>query len=370
VLVVSVTVLGRSLFSVLRVNPGFEARGVLALQVALPSASYNPDRVVRFYSALQSAVGQRLGPRAVSYIDEIPLTGDRGRTVVSLHPTDEGREAVLRAVATGYFDVMRVPVVAGRGFEPRDNASAPPRAVVSESVAQRLFGAEQSLGHQVWLTATRQMAEIVGVVGEVKHRALDETTTPTVYLSALQAPSHGSIVVVRSALPDADSIAAVREEVGRLDRNLPVYGTRAMLAVVASSPGVPARRVLTATFLGFALLGVVLSATGLFGVVAHDVACRRKELALRIALGADASRLLRATLGQGARMVGSGLLAGGLLSFWAASALGNVLVTADHWDALSIGGAALVLIIVAAGAVLPAAVRAARTDPLVALRSE
>ena len=370
VLVVSVTVLGRSLFSVLRVHPGFEASGVLTLQVALPSASYNRDRVVEFYSALQSAVAQRLGPQAVSYIDEIPLTGDRGRTVASLRQTDEGREAVLRAVATGYFDVMRVPVVAGRGFEPRDNASAPPRVVVSESVAQRLFAAEPPIGRQVWLTATRQMAEIIGVVGDVKHRALDETTAPTVYLSALQAPSHGSIVVVRSSLPDADAIAAVREEVGRLDRNLPVYGTRPMLAVVAASPGVPARRVLTATFLGFALLAVVLGAIGLFGVVAHDVACRRTELALRIALGADASRLLRATLGQGAWMVGSGLMAGGLLSFWAARALGNVLVTADHWDALSIGGAALVLIIAGTPAVLPAAVRAARTDPLVALRAE
>ena len=116
---------------------------------------------------------------------------------------------------------------------------------------------------------------------------------PTVYLSAWQSPSRSSIVVVRSARPDADVIAAVREEVARLDRDLPVYRMRSMQDVVAASPGVPARRVLTATFMGFALLAVVLGGIGLFGVVAHDVACRRAELALRIALGADPMRILQ-----------------------------------------------------------------------------
>ena len=139
-------------------------------------------------------------------------------------------------------------------------------------MAERLFAFEQPIGRQIWLAATAQMAEIIGVVGDVKHRALDEALLPTVYLSALQSPSRSSIVVVRSARPDADVIAAVREEVARLDGNLPVYGVRSMQDVVAASPGVPARRVLTATFMGFALLAVVLGAIGLFGVVAHDVA--------------------------------------------------------------------------------------------------
>jgi ABC-type antimicrobial peptide transport system permease subunit len=141
-------------------------------------------------------------------------------------------------------------------------------------------------------------------------------------------------------------------------------------ATVAASPGVPARRVLTATFMGFALLAVVLGAIGLFGVVAHDVAARRGELALRVALGADPMRILSATFGQGAMMVGSGLAVGGLLSIWAARALSGVVVATNHFDILSIGVPAVVLLVVGAGAVLPAAWRAARTDPLIALRSE
>src|SRR5207253_3700507 len=101
----------------------------------------------------------------------------------------------------------------------------------------------------VWLAAAAQTAEIVGIVGDVKHRALDEIPAHTVFLSARQAPSRSSIIVVRSARPHADVIAAVREEVARLDGDLPVYTTRSMDDVVAMSPGVPARRVLTATFL-------------------------------------------------------------------------------------------------------------------------
>jgi putative ABC transport system permease protein len=370
VLLASVTLLGGSLLRLLKVNPGFDARGVLALQVSVPAASYNLERVVSFYSALQSALEERLGPRSIAIINEIPLTGDRGRSLVGLRPGDVGPEAVAREAGPAYFDVMRIPTVAGRSFEPRDNASAPPRVVISESLAERLFASAQPIGRQIWLAAGAQPAEIIGVVGDVKHRALDEAFLPTVYLSSSQAPSRSRIVVVRNARPDADVIAAIREEVGRLDGNLPVYSVRSMQEVVAASPGMPARRVLTATFMGFAVLALVLGAIGLFGVVAHDVASRRAELALRIALGADPTRILSATLGQGAVMVGSGLAVGGLLSIWAAHALGGAGFATDRLDAVSVGGPAAMLIIAGAAAVLPAARRAAHTDPLIALRSE
>jgi putative ABC transport system permease protein len=371
VLLTSVMLVGRSLRSVLNVNPGFDARGVLTLSVSVPAARYTTlDRVVSFYSALQSALEERLGPHTIAIVDELPLTGDRGRSLVSARPTDVGREAVVREAGTAYFDVMRIPIVAGRSFDRRDNSSAPQRVVVSEWLAKWLFAFEQPIGRQIWLAATAQVAEIVGVAGDVKHRALDEAPAPTVYLSAWQSPSRSRHVVVRSARPDADVIAAVREEVARLDRDLPVYSRRSMRDVVAVSPGVPARRVLTAAFLGFALLAVVLGGIGLFGVVAHDVACRRRELGIRIALGADPRRIMSATLGQGGLMVGFGLAAGSVLSIWAARALSGVTVATDRFDALSMGVAAAVLMVAGAGAVLPAAWRAARTDPLIALRSE
>jgi ABC-type antimicrobial peptide transport system permease subunit len=143
-----------------------------------------------------------------------------------------------------------------------------------------------------------------------------------------------------------------------------------MREVVNASPGVPARRVLTATFTAFALLAFVLGAIGLFGVVAHDVARRRVELALRLALGADPRRILRTTLSQGVSMVVVGLLAGAVLSFWASRALGAMVFASDRLDVLTIGLAAVLLVVTGLVAVLPAALRAARTDPLIALRVE
>lgn len=371
VLLVSMALLGRTLLDVLAVSPGFEAHGLLTFQLSLPVATYpGPERVVSFYSTLQNALQERLGSRSVSIVDELPLTVDRGRTVVSLRRLETGPEAVVRTASPGYFDVMRIPLVGGRSFGPEDNSAATPRVVISESLAGRLFASEQPIGRRIWLAAQAQMADVVGVVGDVKHRALDEALLPTVYLSALQAPSPSSIVIVRSARPDADVIAAVRAEAARLDGNLPVYRVRPMQDVVTVSPGVSSRRLLTAAFTASALVALVLSAIGVFGVAAHDVACRRAELALRMALGADSMRLLRATFGQGATLVGWGLAVGALLSIWAARALSGVVFTTAASDVLGVGLAAAVLMATGAGAVLPAALRAARTDPLVVLRNE
>jgi putative ABC transport system permease protein len=370
VLLACVTLLGGSLVRWLKMNPGFTPRGVLAMQVSVPAATYNVERIESFYSTLQHALEERFGPRSSAIVNEIPLTGDRGRSLVSVTSSDRGREAVVREAGPDYFDVMRIPIIAGRSFEPRDNASVPLRVLISKSLAEKLFPVEQPTGRQIWLAARAQTAEIIGVVGDVKHRTLGEALSPTVYLSALQSPSRSSIIVVRSSRSDADAIGVVREEVARLDGNLPVYRVRSMEEVVAASPGMPARRVLTATFTGFALLALVLGAIGLFGVVAHDVASRRAELALRIALGADPMRILTATLWRGASMVGSGLAMGGVLSIWAARALSGAGFASDRFDVLSVSAPAAMLIIASGAAVLPAARRAARTDPLIVLRSE
>ena len=141
-----------------------------------------------------------------------------------------------------------------------------------------------------------------------------------------------------------------------------------MSDVLAVSPGVPDRRILTAAYTGFALLAVVLGGLGLFGVAAHDVATRRSELALRLALGADSADLLRATLGQSALLVAAGLALGGLFSIWTSRALGRV--DFCGFDARSIALPTAVVVAAGIAAVLPAARRAARTDPTIALRGE
>ena len=273
---------------------------------------------------------------------------------------------------------MRIRTVAGRSFEYEDNAGAPPRVVLSESLAQRLFhtpatgtpgGAAWPIGRRVRVGTNGPEAEVIGVVSDVKHRALDEGLTPTVYQSAPQAPSRSSVLVVRSTQPDADTAAVVRDEVARLDRLLPVYGIRGMQERVDQSPGVPERRLLTAAFAAFALLAVVLSAIGLFGVVAHDVTSRRRELAVRMAVGADPVHIMTSTTGRAVSMVGIGLAAGGLLSLAAKAPLG-ALAGGGQPDILSVGLAVFVLVATAWIAVLPPALRAARTNAAAVLRNE
>jgi predicted permease len=371
VLLVSMTLLGRSLLGLMDVNSGFEPEDVLTMRVSLPAARYPSDeRVASFYSALSAALQERAGVAAFSIVDEIPLTGDRGRSLVSLRPNDVGSEAVVRVAGTGYFDVMRIPLIAGRSFDGRDHSTAPPRVVVSKRLAERLFGSDLPTGRLIWLASLKQSAEIIGVVGDVKQRALDEPILSTVYLSAWQAPSRSSHVVARSTRPDADVIAAVRQEVARLDRDLPVYAVRPMREVVAGSPGVPARRVLTATFMGFALLAVAIVAIGLFGLIAHDVSLRRPELALRIALGAAPARVLGSILRQGASTMGVGLMAGGMMSLWTTQALSGAISPNTYLDGLTIVAPALGLVVVGTAAILPTSLKAARTDPTIVLRGQ
>jgi predicted permease len=374
VLLVSLSLVGRSLRNVLNVNPGFDPRGVLTLAVGLSSATKypGPEGMVSFYSPLYKALEERLGPGTVSMVNELPLTHDGSRGLMRIRPTDPAVEVVRREVGTAYFDVMRIPLLAGRAFDARDDAAAPFRVVVSQSLAERWFPGEQPIGRHLRMgPAGRALAEIIGIAGDVKHRSLDaEGFWPTVYVSAWRSPSRSMLLVVRSQRPDADVVTAVREAVARLDADVPVHTVRPMQDVAAASPGVPARRVLTATFMGFALLAIVLAGIGLFGVVAHDVAARRPELALRLALGADPRRILLHILGQGVWMVGLGLVVGGVLSIWTAGALGSLVFATGRSDPLNIAVAAAVLMIVGAIAVLPEARRAARTDPLSALRSE
>ena len=204
VLLVSLALLGRSLLTVSRTNPGFDPEDVLTLQVSLPSAHYDSAvRVTGFYASLRAALTERLGAGSASIVDEIPLSGGRGVTLVSAGPTQAGLEAMVRSADVAYFDVMRIPILSGRGFDLTDTPSAPPRAVISESLASALFPGESPIGRRVRLRPSLQTADIIGVVGDVRQRALDEPPTPAVYLPGTQAPSNSSIVVVRSQRPDA-----------------------------------------------------------------------------------------------------------------------------------------------------------------------
>jgi putative ABC transport system permease protein len=371
VLLVSMALLGQSLAAALQKHPGFKAEDVMTFGVSVPAPKYAGNREeAAFYATLQQRLDSRLGPGSTAVIDELPLTGDGGRTLVGTTATNADMEAIARTASPSYFDVMSIPLLAGRGFDARDDGSAPRRVVIGAGLAAKLFGTMPATGQAIYLAGPRQTFEVVGVVGDVKHRSVDEAPLDSVYLPVAQEPSRTSRIVVRSARPANDVIAIVRAEVAQLDRDLPVYAALPMSEIVAVSAGMPARRVLTGTFTAFALLALTLSAAGLFGVMAHEVALRRPELALRLALGANPLGLLAATLRQGTAMIGTGVGAGLLLTVWSGKLLTTLAPTTESFSPVASGAAAGLLLIVGLCAVFPAARRAARTDPLAALRAE
>ncbi len=368
VMLASVTLLGAAFVRVLNIAPGFDAGGVLALKLSLPAAAYPDDKVVPFYAALQDAVKARLGGDLVSLINEVPLDGSVSRRVLRVRQLDDaGPEAVVREAAPDYFQVMHIRLIAGRSFDARDGASARRRIVISESLA-RALRMENPIGQQIWYSTT-QPAEVVGIVADVKHQRLDETVEPTAYVPAAQSPSRGMVLVARSMRPDAYVVAAVREEVARLDPAIPVYGVAGLTDIVSRSRGMRERRVITATFAGFGVLAIVLAAVGLFAVTAHDVLSRQKEFALRIAIGARPARVTSHIIRQAGVMVVAGSIAGAVVSVLVNSGLVSAGFATARVSALALGLPTAVVVIGAVLALLPAMRAAMCADPSSILRS-
>jgi putative ABC transport system permease protein len=370
VLLAAVLLVGRSLQRVIAIAPGVAPDGVLTAQISLPRARYRDARaIVSFYEQLEEGLRAHVGPGRVAIVDELPLTGSTaGRIRVAASRTAASNDAVARVAGRGYFELLQIPVIEGRTFDARDSLNGPPGAVISRSLADLVFPNTSSVGHELWLPAASRSVEILGVVGDVKHRSLEEETMPTLYLSAAQQPSGGNYLVLKTGRPDADILDIVRAEVARLDPELPIYAPRTLDAVIAASAGVPVRRVVSTTFAAFALLALVIAAVGVFGVVAHDVSARRLEMALRLALGAHPRRLQSAVLRQASVILLAGLSAGLMSSLLLSRVLDALLYGVTATDTVTIAAVSVLLsATMLVAAILPAR-RAARTNPVDVLR--
>jgi putative ABC transport system permease protein len=374
-LLIGAGLLLRSFARLQAVDAGFRAENVLTLEIAPTGEQYAPGPArVQFFTEAAERVRRMPGVVSVGAVTVLPLAGAGMATSFRVEdqpppaPADRPT-ADIRMVLPGYFETLGIPLRRGRLLGEHDEAGSEIRVVINDTLAKRFFTSEDPLGRHLLVSMSGwTRAEVVGVVGDVRLASLEADPRPTVYWPVAQFPVSSMALVVRTAGDPLALAGAVRAEVSALDPHQPVTRVRTLERVVSESLVQPR---FSALLLGlFAAVAVLLAALGVYGLLADRVAARGRELGLRMALGADRRRILRHVLGQGLALTLAGCVLGLAGGAALSRVLGGLLFRLPPLDAFTFATVPLVLI--AAGLLasyLPAR-RAARLDPMVALRAE
>jgi predicted permease len=378
VLLVAAGLLLRSFERLLNTHPGFDPERVITAQFNLPDSRYAYPQQIAFYDALLPALGGLPGVEAIAAATPLPLSGTTytisfeqvGPAVSAAdHPS-----ADFAMVSPGYFRGMRIPFSRGRDFGPADDDRAPRVVIVNESFAHRYFAGRDPIGQRIkpGLSTTEKETpwrEIVGVVGDVRQHALNEPARPAYFVPYAQGLISALHLVIRTRSDDPASVVeSVRKALARQDRELALHDVQSMQDYLAGS--INGSRFETLLLAAFAALALVLTAVGLYGVVAYGVALRSREFGIRLALGARAGEVLALVLRGGIALAGTGLLVGTVAAAFATRLLAGTLNGVDPLDPMTFGVVAVALFAVAMLASYLPARRATRVDPIRALRCE
>ncbi|PYT31359.1 MAG: hypothetical protein DMG57_05450 [Acidobacteria bacterium] len=377
VLLAGAGLLIRSFWHLLQVNPGFRAEGVIAVGIDPGGQKYGwlisadrGRRLVRFFDEIRRNVAAIPGVEAVALSDSLPLDRDRGFYIRPAGRTYRGLNetplASIHVVTSAYFRVMGVPLKRGRTFMEQDTADSAVVMLVNETMARNLWPGEDVLGQFAEIAGRK--AQVVGLIGDVRHSALDQQAGNEAYLLFAQYPYTFMDLVVRTNLEPGALAPAIRKAVWAVDRDQPLAQFRTIQQIIDRT--LSPRRFSMMLLAAFAGLAIVLASVGTYGVMAYSVAQRTHEIGIRMALGAEPVDAVRLVVGHGVTLAGIGVvvgLAGALaLTRW----LGSQLYGVSPADPLNLlGVAALLVSVVALASYLPAR-RASRIDPMVALRYE
>lgn len=365
----------RSFQKLLAEHPGFRADGLLTMRVQLPGQIYSSDeRRIAFFAEATERLRALPGVTSGSAIAFLPFTGLASATTFEIEgrPTPANRfdwTCEARVVQPGYFATMGIPLRVGRDFERRDWTGTRKVFLVNETFARKHFGNENPLGKRIVVhMAAPEFGEIVGVVGDTKHYGLDTQVREMAYFPHSQLAFSFMTFVLRTPGDPLTLAAAARGVIRELDANQPVSEVRPMNAWIDNS--VTPRRfrmLLLAVFAGAALL---LAAMGIYGVAAWHAVRRTREFGVRMALGADARRILRMMLGESARLAAGGIVVGAVAALVLGRLVESLLYQTSPLDGFTHGAVILLMAAVAVIASLLPAWRASKLEPLAALRHE
>jgi putative ABC transport system permease protein len=373
VLVVGAGLLGRSLWRLMHVEPGFRTGQMLAAKVSLSASRYRtPEATAAFLRGVLERVRALPGVQAAGATAFLPLSGTTntwGFQIESQPPPLSS--ARYRPVTPGFIGTMGIPVMAGREFADSDSSTAPRVVLISEALRRTYFAKQDAVGKRLrLLDPTMEWRTIVGVVGDVRHDGLDGETGPDIYVPAAQTPFavHDMSFVVRTTTVPESVIGGIRAAVRSVDSEQPIYEIQTMADVVESTLGRP--RFHSSLLTGFALAALVLACVGIYGVMAQTVAGRVREFGVRAALGATQRDLQGLVLRQTAIVTGSGLLVGLLGVALLTRLLTTLLYDVSATDPRTLVAAALAIVAVAVVAAYVPARRAGRIDAVIALSQE
>jgi len=362
----------RSFVSVTNVNPGFETSQLLTWQMNIPQHLTNTNDRLAFYRDFFARMEALPGVVSVGGTTRVPLGSTSVTTSVQIEgrpvPAAELPEVQFRRAMHNYFEAMGIPIRRGRNFDPNDGPTAPPVAVINETMARRLFPNQEPLGQHVRTgpAPTGTWTTIVGVIGDIRHGGLEEVPQPEMYINYLQGPPVSPFIVLRTTGDPALLAETVRAEARRIDKNLPLYDMRTMSTL--RSEAVSTRRFVLLIVGAFGALALGLAAIGVYGVMSLIVSERTREVGVRLALGAEPSQLLRMIVMQAAKLAGIGVVIGVIVALPLAPLLDSQLYGIQSFDPMTFISVPVVLLVVAALAAVVPARKAMRIDPLAALR--
>jgi predicted permease len=358
-----------------KMDPGFSPAGVLLVSLNPELIGYDEEQTRSFFREIVERSASLPGVEAASVAHLVPL-GDSSNSSgpilkegETLAPGSAGRDIMNTVVSAGLFKTLKIPMVAGRDFDERDRKGVPRVIIVNERMAQILWPGESAIGKHIFIgSGSSDPIEVVGVVKTGKYRNLAEDPKPYYYSPMAQRRSGGMTLMVRTAGDPRNLVGAIRHEVETIDRRIPLFAIKTMdehMTWALWGPNMAATMALW-----FGVVALLLSAVGLYSVMAYVVSQRTREVGIRMALGAKRGDVLKLIASQGMKLATIGVAIGLVLSLALSRALSSVLIGVSAYDAMTFITVPLLLGGVALLACLAPARRATKVNPLVALRYE